>query len=133
MRITPDLENDQVDRVFDCIEANELAIDDGLTQPVSMGFLSDSPTEGSQAAAMALVRRLAENGLLYARLMGRELLPPIGPAASAPKVSAAATIGDLLRLAMSDLQLAVVSGDKAAQARRKARAEPTEVLEALVG
>ena len=45
----------------------------------------------------------------------------------------AATVGDLLALAMADLQRAVVDGDTEAQARRKGRAEPVEVLQALVG
>jgi hypothetical protein len=133
MRISPELESDQVDRVFDCIEDNESAIAAGSTQAVKTGFLSSGPSEDCQAAAVALVRRLAENGLLYARLMGRELLPPFPAGEPAPKVSSAATIGDLLRLAMSDVQLATVDGIKDAQARRKALPAPTEVLQALVG
>jgi hypothetical protein len=132
MRITPNLDSDQVDRVFDCIEGNEETILTNATQAVDTGFLSDMPSTASQATAIALLRRLAENGLLYARLMGRELLPTSGGAGSA-KANSAKTVGDLLALAMSDLQLAVIDGDKEAQARRKGRAEPTEVLQALVG
>lgn len=127
MRITPALNPDQVDRIFDGIETNEEAISAGMVQPVRNGFLSDAPSPATQAQAVALLRRLAENGLLYARLMGRELVPV--PQGSAP----AATIGELLGLAMGDLQRAVVDGDTEAQARRKGRAEPVEVLQALVG
>lgn len=126
MRITPTLDTDQVDRVFGCIEDNEVAINAGMEQPVRNGFLSDGPSSATQAQAVALLRRLAENGLLYARLMGRELV-------AVPQGSdQAATVGDLLGLAMADLQRAVLDGDKEAQARRKGRAEPVEVLQALV-
>ncbi|MDO8769362.1 MAG: helix-turn-helix transcriptional regulator [Burkholderiaceae bacterium] len=132
MRITPTLESDQVDRVFDCIEDNEAAVLGDAGQPINTGFLSDSPSAASQATAVALLRRLAENGLLYARLMGRELLPVV-KGDEAGKASSAETVGELLSLAMSDLQLAVIDGDKKAQERRKARVQPVEVLQALVG
>jgi hypothetical protein len=129
MRITPQLVSDQVDRVFDCIEANEAAIAEAADQKISCGFLSDSPDSGTQAKAVAMLRRLAENGVLYARLMGRELLPADQDVSN----STAKTVGDLLCLAMMDLQRAVVDGDKDAQSRRKERAVPSEVMQALVG
>lgn len=127
MRITPSLNSDQVDRIFDCIEDNETALNAGLGVKVRNGFLSDAPSSETQAQAVAMIRRLAENGLLYARLMGRDLitLPVNG--------EQAATMGDLLGKAMADLQNAVVDGDKEAQSRRKGRAEPVEVLQALLG
>ena len=146
MRITPNLENDQIDRVFNCIEENEQALVDSLETPISTGFLSDGPTIQSQAQAIALVRRLAENGLLYAHLMGRELVPmpssqddgkqktKSGSVLFSPQTPTTwESIGQLLATAMGDLQLAVIHGEKEAQARRKGRAEPTEVLQALVG
>jgi len=127
MRITPELENSQVDRAFDAIEENESAIAEGMAQAVRNGFLSESPSAATQALAIALLRRLAENGLLYARLMGRELI-------ALPETEGRTkTVGDLLGLAMADLQRAVIDGDKEAQTRRKGRAEPLEVLQALVG
>ncbi len=132
MRITPTLESDQVDRIFDCIEDNEAAMIDAADQAIERGFLSETPTSESQAQALAQLRRLAENGLLYARLMGRDLVPAAETGAPS-KVSSAKTVGDLMRLAMADLQLAVIDGDKEATARRKGRAAPTEVLQALVG
>ena len=129
MRITPALESDQVDRVFDCIEGNEDAMFSDMNQKISVPFLSDTPSENSKASAVAMLRRLAENGLLYARLMGRDLLP-VRPSDGAGN---AKTIGDLLSHAMRDLQLAVFDGDKLALERRKARPQPEEVLQALVG
>ena len=74
-----------------------------------------------------MIRRLAENGLLYARLMGRDLI------ALPQNAGQAETMGDLLGQAMADMQNAVVEGDKDAQARRKGRAKPVEVLQALLG
>ena len=133
MRITPDLESDQIDRVFDCIEGNEANILTYAGQAIETGFLSDMPTASSQAAAICMLRRLAENGLLYARLMGRELLPAGETGGATKNASGAKTVGDLLTVAMADVQLAVIDGDKEAQARRKGRAEPSEVLQALVG
>ncbi|WP_439606889.1 helix-turn-helix domain-containing protein [Hydrogenophaga sp.] len=128
MRITPDLNSDQVDRIFDCIEHNEEALIDDAGQPISHGIFGafDTPT---QVRAVTALRLLAENGLLYARLMGRDPLPvPAGQDGKKAK-----TVGELLAIAMGDLQAAVVDGDKEAQARRKGREEPTEVLQVLVG
>jgi transcriptional regulator with XRE-family HTH domain len=149
MRIAPSMETNQIDQAFDCIEENEAAILDGLENPVIQVFGGDVPSAGSQAQAVALLRRLAENGLLYARLMGRDLLPVAIPE-QAPQTATSSlmrglftttsrvtgnwkTIGELLQVAMSDVQRAAIDGDKEAQARRKARTEPTEVLQALVG
>jgi DNA-binding XRE family transcriptional regulator len=127
MRISPSLSSDQIDRCFDHIEHNEEAVTEGMKLPVKVGFLSSMPSDISQAQAVAQIRRLAENGLLYARLMGRELvaLPKEGGEAE--------TIGDLLSIAVADMHRAVVHGDKEAHARHKGRAAPTEVLQALVG
>lgn len=125
MRISPDLEGEQIDRILDCIEDNEAAVAHAAEAPAPLGFLSDAPSAAAQAQAVAALRRLAENGLLHARLLGREALPSAAEGAK--------TIGDLLQRAFGDTILAVVDGDKDAQARRKGRAEPTEVLQALVG
>lgn len=149
MRIAPELGDEQVDRVFECIEANETAIDDAAGQPVGFGFLSDSPDASTQVKAVALLRRLAENGLMYARLMGRDLIPVVKQAdmdkkqkprssglvfaSAGPATDDSKTIGELLQAVMRDVQLAVIDGNKEAIARRKARTEPSEVLQALVG
>jgi DNA-binding XRE family transcriptional regulator len=147
MRISPVLEDDQIDRIFSCIEDNEASIVDIGLKPVTTGFLSDTPSMSSQAAAVVMLRRLAENGLLFAQLMGRELLPTVVEESLAEpkpsgfflgdlheaKSSSAKTVGELVRLGMLDMQLAVLDADKDALARRKSRPEPTEVLQALVG
>jgi hypothetical protein len=147
MRISPALENDQIDQVFSCIEDNETAILNGSEKPIVTGFLESSPSAQSQAAAVSMLRRLAENGLLYARLMGRDLLPSTAllKEVDAPRRGLLfggsitpvpgnwKTVGELMHAVMNDVQLAFVEGDKQAQVRRKARTEPTEVLQALVG
>lgn len=149
MRISPMLENDQIDRIFSCIEDNETALVDVAEKPIVTGFLESSPSAQSQALAVSMLRRLAENGLLYARLMGRDLLPVVAPegplkdveaprrvglfSVSTPAAGNWKTVGELMHAAMADVQLAFVDGDKPAQARRKARIEPKEVLQALVG
>lgn len=146
MRISPVLEGDQIDRIFSCIEDNETALVDVAEKPIVTGFLDSSPSAQSQALAVSMLRRLAENGLLYARLMGRDLLPAGAPSneveaprriglfsVSTPTAGNWKTVGELMQAAMTDVQLAFVDGDKLAQARRKARTEPTEVIQALVG
>lgn len=147
MRISPALGNDQIDRIFSCIEDNETAILDGSEKPIVTGFLESSPSPQSQALAVSMLRRLAENGLLYARLMGRDLLPAVAPLKEieAPRRGLLfggsptsvpgnwKTVGELMQATMADVQLAFVDGDKPAQARRKARTEPTEIIQALVG
>lgn len=145
MRISPVLESDQIDRIFSCIEDNEAALLEGSEKPIVTGFLESGPSAQSQALAVSMLRRLAENGLLYARLMDRDLLPAVAPlvlaeprrvglfGSSAPVAGNWKTVGELMQAAMTDVQLAFVDGDKPAQARRKARTEPTEVIQALVG
>jgi transcriptional regulator with XRE-family HTH domain len=145
MRITPSLESDQVDRIFDCIEDNEIALTEGLSTEARNGFMSDAPSSETQTKAVALIRRLAENGLLYARLMGRDLIDI--PQSANPEddrkdgvnlllarsAGKAETMRDLLGKAMADMQNAVINGDKEAQTRRKGRADPKEMLQALLG
>lgn len=125
IRITPSLQDDQIDRVFACIEANEEAIQAGADSVIERPFFTmDGPVPiTAQAHAVALLRRFAENGLLYARLTGRSLLP-LGQDGDTRAVDTVKTVGALLDLAMADLQLAVIDGDKDAQAKRKARSEP---------
>lgn len=135
IRITPALQDDQIDRVFACIESNEEAIQAAADSVIERSFLLslDGPVPvAAQARAVALLRRLAENGLLYARLTGRSLLP-LGQESETRTVDTVKTVGALLDLAMTGLQLAVIDGDKDSQAQRKARVEPKGVLQALVG
>ena len=133
IRIDPTLDNDQIDAIFDCIEDNEKAITSLLDRKLSRGILFyDALDEKSQALQVAAQRRLAENGLLFALLLGRA--PVAVPEGSPIKLAKdAKTHGELLQASMADVQRAVVHGDKDAHARRKDRTEPTEVMQALIG
>ncbi len=133
MRIHPSLESDQVDRIFEALDANELALGELTELPIETGFLSTNPTIETQARTVAVLRRMAENGVLYARLIGRVPVPAPDTETGEPAtVENAKTVGDLAYLSLADVQLAVVDGDKDAQTRRKGRVKPSEVLQALV-
>jgi transcriptional regulator with XRE-family HTH domain len=129
MRINPELEQVQIDGILDCIEDNELALHEDFETPATRGFLSDEPNEQTKAMAIACLRRLAENGLMHSKLLGRELL---GKPEEGATVASAKTVGDLLRLAFNQTHLAVLDRDPVALKERKARKPPTEVLEALL-
>lgn len=148
MRIHPDLQHDQIDRILERMENNEAGVKIRAEQPITSGFLSDSPSTASQAQAIAALRALAENGLLHAKLLGRDVLTSIAPKASSAanggspfffgvasdaRTAAGQTIGELLQAALGDVVRAVLDDDKDAQARLKNRAEPTEVIQALIG
>jgi hypothetical protein len=130
MRINPELEQGQIDSILDCIEDNELALHEDLDTPVNRGFLSEEPNEQTKAMAIACLRRLAENGLMHSKLLGRELL---GKPSDGLEMAKAKTVGELLQLAFNQMHLAVIDRDSVALKERKSRKPPTEVLEALVG
>lgn len=134
VRIDPGLDQGLIDRIFDTIEANEDAIREAMDGAIdrNSGLFFSGPSQASQAQHAALQRRLAENGLLFARLLGRDPVPvPAG--APGELVGKAKTHGDLMGAAMGDVQRAVIHDDKASAARRKGRPAPTEVFQALVG
>jgi transcriptional regulator with XRE-family HTH domain len=133
IRIDPTLNNDQIDAIFDCIEDNESAVAALLDRKLSRGMLfSESLDAKGQALQVAAQRRLAENGLLFALLLGRA--PVAVPEGDSIKLAKdAKTHGELLQASMADVQRAVVHGDKDAHARRKDRSEPAEVMQALIG
>lgn len=133
IRINPALKNDQIDEIFDCIEGNEKSLSALQDRPLSRGFLFfESVDEASQVVQIAAQRLLAENGLLFALLLGRSpIAVPEGD--TIDLVKRAKTHGDLMQAAMADVQRAVVHGDKEAHARRKTRKDPSEVLQALIG
>lgn len=132
MRITPTLSSDQIDRILETIDDNINAIKEEAGKKVDRPLFSSYPDDEGQAHAISLLRRLAENGLLQARLLGHDLMP--APHANEElTASNAETVGELLDLAMADLHRAVIDGDQDASARRKGRAKPNGVLQALVG
>ena len=101
MRIHPSLGHEQIDRILERIEDNERDTKELSAAPVSTGFLSDSPNAQSQAQAVAALRKLAENGLLHAKLLGRDVIPCV-------QIDTPDTIGDLLQMATGDVLRAVI-------------------------
>lgn len=130
MRIAPTLEDEQIDRILECIDANETAFVSAASKPIVRPWWNEGLPQEAQLLALTALRQLAENGFLHAKLLGRDLL---SMDAQRVEATAAKTVGELLDLALGDLHRAVVDGDKEAQARRKGREEPTEVLQVLVG
>lgn len=132
MRITPVLSSEQIDHILETVDDNITAIKADAENKLNRPLFSDYPDGESQVKAIASLRRLAENGLLHARLLGHDLMP--APHANQDlTVENAQTVGELLDLAMADLHRAVIDGDKDASARRKGREKPSGVLQALVG
>lgn len=132
MRITPTLESDQVDRVFSRIDENIEFLEAAGGKGVTWSGWDGAPNKEARSQTALAIRHLAEIGLLYAYLQGREILPmPVDPEPG--QLKDAATVGDMLCLSMADLQMAVINDSKDAYARLKARAEPEDMLQALVG
>lgn len=126
MRITPTLSSDQIDRILETVDDNINAIKDEAGTKVDRPLFTSYPDDEGQAHAISLLRRLAENGLLQARLLGHDLMP--APHATEDlTVANANTVGELLDLAMKDMHRAVIDGDAEAAARRKGRAKPIGV------
>lgn len=132
MRIAQTLTNDQIDQILEAVDDNISAIKAESGVEVKKSFLSDYPDGTSQAHAVALLRRLAENGLLHARLLGHDFMPAPHENTALTGTNAQ-TVGELMDLAMADMHRAVIDGDNDAVARRKGRVKPDGVLQALVG
>ncbi|WP_374675571.1 hypothetical protein [Ideonella sp.] len=117
----------EMGRALDLIEDNEEKLAELLRTPIESGFFGLS--EGTKARHAEAVRLLAENGMLFARLFGRELGgKPAVKALHEPQE--ATTTGDLLRALQADAHL-VAAGDPDAKERRKARKPAASLAEAL--
>lgn len=128
MRIA--LEDPEMGRVLDLIEANEDKIRDMLDEPVKEGFWSGLSDE-TQARHGQALKMLAANGLLFAKLFGRDVggqpEPKILDGTEPPKTQA-----DLLHKVNADTHLAV-SGDASAQERLKKTKPAQSLLSAIFG
>lgn len=119
----------EMGRVLDLIEENEERAAALLRHPVKPGLFSgvSEETEAQHAEAVAL---LAENGMLFGRLFGRDIGGK--PTAETLKASRAkpATTRDLLHNLQADAHL-TAAGDSDAAERRKARKPAKSILQAL--
>jgi|GEM_PF-1862409 len=118
----------EMGRTLDLIEENEERAAELLRNPVKPGAFYGLADE-TEAAHAEAVRLLAENGMLFAKLFGRE----IGGKPSADTLQGKAkpsTTGELLHALHADAHLAV-SGDAEAKDRRKARKPASSISQAL--
>jgi transcriptional regulator with XRE-family HTH domain len=116
----------EMGRALDLIEENEEKVTKLLQSLVKAGFFD--LTEDTKANHAEAVRLLAENGMLFAKLFGRDVGgKPQSLKASNTKPT---TTGDLLHNLQADAHL-VVTGDANAKDRRAARKAPASISQAL--
>jgi transcriptional regulator with XRE-family HTH domain len=119
----------EMGRALDLIEDNEAKVTTLLHNPVKPGLFFGIAEE-TQAHHAEAVRLLAENGMLFARLFGRD----IGgrPTADTLKSSKGnpATTRDLLHNLQADTHL-VAAGDLDAKERRSTRKPANNISQAL--
>ncbi|HEX5684862.1 MAG TPA: hypothetical protein VFY73_12625 [Ideonella sp.] len=114
-------------RTLDLIEENEEKVTELLRSPVEFGFFGLS--EGTKSKHAEAIRLLAENGMLFAKLFGRELGGK--PAdETLRKGKEPTTTSDLLHSLQADAHL-MAAGDLAAKERRKTRKPAASLAEAL--
>lgn len=121
---------DEMGRVLDLIESNELQADKILQQKIETGLFGNL-AEKSQVNHAEALKLLAENGKLFARLFGRD----VGGAPKEEIVFGTAkpeTLADLLHQRQADA-LRVVAGDREAMARRQQHKPAGSLFGALFG
>lgn len=116
-------------RTLDLIEENEERLAELLRQPVKPGAFYGLADE-TEAAHAEAVRLLAENGMLFAKLMGRDI-GGTPKADTLQRTLKPSTTGELLHTLHADAHLAV-TGDTEAKDRRKAR-KPASSISAALG
>lgn len=134
MRIDPSLPLEEVDNMLEHIDRNEERIQTLLSKKVAPAGLLTVGDYSAQTAGLhaQITRLLAENGTLFARLFGRELVEAPSPELAAGKEKPK-TQGDLLAKQQADMHGAV-AGDKDATAKVKARKDqPEDILDGLLG
>lgn len=134
MRIDPSLPLEEVDNMLEHIDRNEERISDLLNKPVAPAglFAAGDYSDKTTGLHAHVTRLLAENGTLFARLFGRELVDAPSPALADGKEKPK-TQGDLLAKQQADMHGAV-AGDKDAAANVKARKDqPADMLDGLLG
>lgn len=128
MRIALQDEN-QIGRAIDLIEENEESLAKLLRNPVETSFWGGFTDETNAKHAEA-VRLLAENGMLFAKLFGREVAGKQLAKAVKAGGESPQTIADLLQVLQADAHL-VAAGDQQARERRKTRPIASSIGQAL--
>jgi hypothetical protein len=128
IRIAANLSDAEVGSILEHIEANEELVEEMLQEKVEGGLLGGYSDKCEAHHAKAL-RLLAENGTLWARLVGRALVtaPAADAKAPAPKLHS-----ELLAKSQAHVHSAV-AGDKAAAVARRKTHKPASLFEAIFG
>lgn len=128
MRIA--LQDPEMGHVLDLIEENEARAQELLQHPLQKGVL-DQFSDKCEAQHGEAVKLLAENGILFAKLFGRETggvpAPDVLAGKQQPKTHA-----ELLHRVNADTYMAA-SGDAKAKERRKAKKPAGTLLSAIFG
>lgn len=127
IRIASSLSDDEIGAILDHIEENEELVEQMLKEKVESGMFGLS--DRCEAHHAKAIRLLAENGTLWAKLVGRTLV-------DAPKKDKGGSVSiqthsDLMAKTQAHVQSAV-SGDKSDAVKQKAK-KPTSVLDAIFG
>ncbi|WP_426177747.1 hypothetical protein [Massilia sp. TWR1-2-2] len=130
IRIDPTLGSDEIGNILDHIEHNEERVSEMLSKPVTKGLFS-AFAEPSEAQHGQVLRLLAENGTLLAKLLGRPL-PSASGSDPAKGVEASKTHAELLAKTQAQMSDAI-KGDKAASAKHRSAKQPKTLIESIFG
>lgn len=122
-------DEEEMGRALDLIEENEEKVAELLRNPIKPGLFY-TIAEDTQAQHAEAVRLLAENGMLFARLFGRDLGGKPSAASLKTSKDKPATTRDLLHSMQADAHM-VAAGDAEAKERRKARKPASTIAQAL--
>jgi len=128
IRIAANLSDAEIGSILEHIEANEELVEEMLQEKVENGLLS-TYTDKCEAHHAKILRLLAENGTLWAKLVGRALVaaPDAGGKTQAPKLHS-----ELLAKTQAHVHSAV-AGDRTAAATKRKTHKPANLLEAIFG
>lgn len=130
IRIDPSLSDDEIGNIFDHIENNEERVSHILGQKVNEGLFGGL-TDTAEANHAHALRLLAENGTLFAKLLGHPLVdaPSLDLASGKTKPK---THAELLAHTQTHMHGAI-KGNKEAIAKRKTEKNPQTLSEAVFG
>lgn len=128
IRIAPNLSDAEIGAILEHIEANEELVEAMLQEKVE-GALLGGYSDRCEAHHAKALRLLAENGTLWAKLVGRALVaaPAPGDKTPAPKLHS-----ELLAKTQAHMHSAIAGDKTAATAKRQAH-KPTSLFDAVFG
>lgn len=129
IRIASGLSDAEIGAILEHIEENEELVEEMLQDKVEGGFLGGLSDKSEAHHAKAL-RLLAENGTLWAKLVGRNLVN--APAADGKGEPAVKIHADLMAKTQAHVHSAV-AGDKSAVSIKRKVHKPINLLDAIFG